>query len=456
MKTTLSENDFFGSERVSRILLKIAPPVMLSQLIQALYNIVDSFFVGRYSADALTAVSVIYPIQLIIVALSVGTGVGVNTYMAKKYAEGDTRGAHYTAGTGMVLELVTWAVLAILSALFMRPYVMTSATEPGAIEQAVIYGNIVCIGSIATFLEGNWTKVHQSRGNMRLPMFAQIAGALTNVVLDPVFIFGLGPVPEMGIAGAAYATVIGQCVSAVITGLRGFHMPPAIMEMPQYIKNIYRLGYPSMSMQMMYTIYIAILNMILATFSDAAVTVLGLYYKAQSFFFIPLLGLQTCIVPVLSYNFTRSNYLRCRQTVRDSLFISLAFMALGIVCFTCLPGQVISIFSSSADVLAIGKIAFPIIGTSFASAVFSLMLPVFFQAIGSGPKSVLLSLTRQIFVLMPAFWALSRIGLDYSWFAFPIAETVAGAIGLVLYKIQLKKWGVDKPIKQLETVKAGA
>lgn len=291
---------------------------------------------------------------------------------------------------------------------------------------------------------------------MRLPMFAQIAGALTNVVLDPIFIFGLGPVPEMGIAGAAYATVIGQCVSAVITGLRGFHMPPAIREMPQYIKNIYRLGYPSMSMQMMYTIYIAILNMILATFSDAAVTVLGLYYKAQSFFFIPLLGLQTCIVPVLSYNFTRGNYLRCRQTMRDSLFISLAFMALGIVCFIFLPGPVISIFSNSADVLAIGKVAFPIIGTSFASAVFSLMLPVFFQAIGSGPKSVLLSLTRQIFVLMPVFWALSRIGLNYSWLAFPIAETVAGAVGLVLYKIQLKQWGVDKPIKQLETAKAGA
>ena len=201
--------DLFRTEKIPKILLKIAPPVMLAQLIQAMYNIVDSFFVGQYSANSLTALSVIYPLQLIIIALAVGTGVGVNTYMARKYAQKFQQKAEEAAGTGMVLEFMTWLIFAVLAAVFMRPYVMTSAKSPEAIEDAVIYGRIVCIGSIGAFLEGNWTKVHQSRGNMRRPMIAQTVGALTNIVLDPIMIFGLGPVPQMGVAGAAYSTVCG-------------------------------------------------------------------------------------------------------------------------------------------------------------------------------------------------------------------------------------------------------
>ncbi len=209
MEKTVSESDFFGRERISRILLKIVPPVMLAQLIQALYNIVDSFFVGKYSPEALTALSVIYPLQLVVIALAVGTGVGVNTYMARKFAQEKEKEANDAAGTGMVLAVGMWAVFAVISVLIMRPYVMTSAKSALAVEQAVTYGNIVCIGSIGVFLEGNWTKVHQSMGNMRLPMLAQITGALVNIVFDPLLIFGIGPFPEMGVAGAAWATVFG-------------------------------------------------------------------------------------------------------------------------------------------------------------------------------------------------------------------------------------------------------
>mgnify|MGYP003246289114 CR=1 FL=1 len=176
---------------------------MLAQLIQALYNIVDSFFVGKYSESALTALSVIYPLQLIIIALAVGTGVGVNTYMARLYAQKMPGQAEETAGTGTLLALGTWFIFAIFSIFCMRPYVLTSANTPEAIESAVIYGQIVCIGSIGAFLEGNWTKVHQSRGNMHRPMVAQTVGALTNIVLDPILIFGLGPVPELGVAGGS-------------------------------------------------------------------------------------------------------------------------------------------------------------------------------------------------------------------------------------------------------------
>ena len=282
--TLTKENDFFGKEKISRILLQIAPPVMLAQLIQALYNIVDSFFVGRYSANALTALSVIYPLQLIIIALAVGTGVGLNTYMAREYAQENPEAADAAAGTGTVLAFGTWVVFAAISALIMGPYVRTSATSPEAIADAVIYGRIVCIGSLGAFLEGCWTKVHQAQGNMRLPMIAQIIGALANIVLDPILIFGLGPIPALGVAGATLATVIGQFAAAVITGIRGCRRPPNSKQIGQYAFQIYKLGYPSILMQALYTVYIVGLNIILAGFSDAAVTVLGLYYKLQTFF----------------------------------------------------------------------------------------------------------------------------------------------------------------------------
>ncbi len=357
MSQTAVDDRYFQTERVWKILLRIAPPVMLAQLIQALYNIVDSYFVGQYSNSGLTALSVIFPVQLIITAIAVGTGVGVNTYMARMYAFGKKRAADCTAGTGMVLAVISWAVFAAAALLLMEPYVRTSATSSGAVADAVLYGNIVCVGSLGIFLESIWTKVHQAGGNMRLPMLAQIAGALTNIVLDPILIFGLGPVPRMGIAGAAIATVVGQCVAAVITGISGFRRPPKPVVMRKYVRQIYRLGYPSIFMQMLYTVYIMALNMILAGFSDDAVTVLGLYYKLQSFFFIPLNGLQTCIVPILSYNFACLAYDRCKRILYDSCGISLVFMLVGVVSFECIPGRLIGLFSQDPAVLATGAIA---------------------------------------------------------------------------------------------------
>ena len=440
VKKRIIDNDFFGREKIGKILLSIAPPVMLAQLIQALYNIVDSFFVGKYSADALTALTVIYPMQLIIIALAVGTGVGVNTYMARKYGQRSPEDADKAAGTGMVLSLATWVVFAVLSTVFMRPYVLTSATSTQAIEDAVVYGRIVCIGSLGSFLEGIWTKVHQAKGNMRLPMIAQVVGAVTNIILDPLLIFGVGFFPELGVAGAAYATVAGQVVAAVITGVKGVRKPPKFREMKHYIKRIYYYGYSSIIMQMLYTVYIAALNMILSGFSDAAVTVLGLYYKMQSFFFIPLFGLQTCIVPVISFNYARAAHKRCREIMRDSFLISAAFMVVGMVVFIFFPDTISDIFSGSAEVHSIGDVAFPIIGSSFIFAVFSLMMPVFFQAIGDGRTSLILSLTRQVFCLIPIFWAFSLLGVNYTWIAFPASELIAGTIGLLLYRKELRKW----------------
>lgn len=440
MKGEISENNFFGTESIGKILLKIAPSVMLAQLIQALYNIIDSFFVGRYSVNALTALTVIYPLQFIIIALAVGTGVGVNTYMARKFAQGKREAADHAAGTGMVLEFITWIVFASVSFFLMEPYVMTSAKSPEAIADAVVYGNIVCIGSLGVFLEGNWTKVHQASGNMRLPMFAQIIGALINIALDPILIFGYGPIPEMGVAGAAYATVCGQMTAAIITGVRGYRRPPKPGRMLHYINRIYFYGYSSIIMQALYTVYIVALNIILAGFSDAAVTVLGLYYKLQSFFFIPLFGLETCIVPLISFNYTRGSYARCVDTMKATFYISAVFMLAGIISFTFFPQNLIGIFSDSREVHEIGAAAFPIISASFLPAVISLMLPVFFQAIGYGKTSLFLSLVRQIFCLIPIFWLFSLIGLNYTWIAFPASEIITDVIGLIFYVKVLRGW----------------
>ena len=318
----------------------------------------------------------------------------------------------------------------------MGPFAAASTESAAVAEYAVTYGLIVCVGSLGVFLESTWSKVHQARGNMRLPMLAQIAGAATNIVLDPILIFGLGPVPALGVA---YATVAGQVLAAVIVS-SGLRRPPAARVFLSYAARIYRLGYPSIFMQMLFTVYIMALNMILAGFSDAAVTVLGLYYKVQSFFFIPLSGLQTCIVPLLSYTYAKGAYPRCRQVVKNSVLLAMSFMLVGIACFELIPAQLLGIFTADPLVLEIGVPAFHIIGVSFLPAVISLILPVFFQAIGAALPSVLLSLTRQIFCLIPVFWAFSKVGLDYTWLAFPIAETVTGTLGLFFYIHRIRIW----------------
>lgn len=429
----MENNSFFGTEKIWKLLIRLAPPVMLAQLIQAVYSIVDSYFVGKYSGEGLTAISVIFPLQLIIIALAVGTGVGVNTLVSRYSAQGRENEGTEAEGTGVVLAVVSWVILALISTVFMKPYVKSSANSYQVVEYGVIYGKIVCIGSLGIFVESMFSKIHQAEGNMSLPMIAQIVGAVINVVLDPIMIFGFGICPKMGIAGAALATVIGQTVAAVITGAplikRGFH----IKRFSHHVKYIYKLGYPSICMQMLYTVYITILNIILAGFSDDAVTVLGLYYKLQIFFFIPIMALQTCIVPILSYNHAAGKRDRCNLIMRDSFIIAGVLMLIGTFCFEFIPGPLIRIFSHSEGVLSIGKTAFRLIGLSFLPGVFSWILPVYFQAMGKSLISVSLSLLRQIICLAPIFWLLSKIGLAYTWLAFPLSEIISGGAGLLLY-----------------------
>ena len=428
------ESNFFGTEKIAKILMKMAPPVMLAQLIQALYNVVDSFFVGRYSESGLTALSIIYPIQLLMIALAVGTGVGINTEMAYNLGIGKKKRSDDTAGIGTPLALVMWVLFAGVCFFLMPAYARMNTSSEEVIAMVVSYGRIVCVLSIGLFLESVWTKVHQAEGNMRVPMIAQIVGAVVNIVLDPLLIFGLCSLPKMGIAGAATATVVGQIAAAVIVMNGGCRKIPKLVVFPHQIKRIYKLGIPNILMQSAYTFYIFGLNLLLATFSDQAVTVLGLYYKWQAFFFIPLGAMQTCIVPVVSYNFAAGKYERCKKTLKVAIGFGVALMMIGVVLFETIPGQMLHVFSHDPEVIRIGVVAFRFIGISFVPLVSSLTFPVFFQALGHAATSSILTIIRTVFLFIPLAYLFSRFGLNWFWLTFPVTDSITTLAGYLFYR----------------------
>ena len=301
-----------------------------------------------------------------------------------------------TAGIGTPLALVMWVLFAGVCFFLMPAYARMNTSSEEVITMVVSYGRIVCVLSIGLFLESVWTKVHQAEGNMRVPMIAQIVGAVVNIVLDPFLIFGLCGLPKMGIAGAATATVVGQIAAAVIVMKGGCRKIPKLVVFPHQIKRIYKLGIPNILMQSAYTFYIFGLNLLLATFSDQAVTVLGLYYKWQAFFFIPLGAMQTCIVPVVSYNFAAGKYERCKKTLKVAIGFGVALMMIGVVLFETIPGQMLHVFSHDPEVIRIGVVAFRFIGISFVPLVSSLTFPVFFQALGHAATSSILTIIRTV------------------------------------------------------------
>ena len=436
-------SELFAEEKPSKILMRLAPPVMLAQLIQALYNIVDSLFVGRYSETGLTALSIIYPVQLLMIALAVGTGVGINTLMAAKMGVNKQREAEEVASAGTPLAVVIWTLFAIAGFFLMPAYARMSTQSETVIREVILYGRTVCVFSFGLTLESVWTKVLQANGDMKTPMIAQIVGAAVNIVLDPLFIFGLLGFPKLGILGAAVATVIGQIAAACMVARRGFRKPPKREVFLRHVGRIYRLGIPNILMQSAYTFYILGLNLILARFSDQAVTALGLYYKWQTFFFIPLGAMQTCIVPVISYNYAARRIDRCRATLKAAILFGWALMAIGTLCFVTIPGPMLRVFTKDELVVAIGRIGFLFIGSSFIPMVTSLIFPVFFQAVGMSLRSAALTVLRTVILFVPLGYAFSLMGLNYFWLTFPVTETVTSLAGLMFYRRFLNRGHVD-------------
>lgn len=423
----------FGTDRVSKIIFSLAPPVMLAQLILALYNIADSVFIGRYSDSGLTALSVIFPLQLLMMALAIGSGVGINTAVSSRLGLGREDDARDFSGIALPLSLVLYALFAAVSYFALPIYIRAQTDSPVVYADALSYGRIVSLFSIGMFVESALSKVLQARGDMKTPMLAQVVGAAVNIVLDPILIFGLMGIPAMGVSGAAIATVIGQTCAAAVVFKRGFYKPPSIKICVHCVRTALSLGLPSMLMQSAYTIYIFGLNIILATFSDAAVTVLGLYYKWQTFFLIPLDAMHTCIVPVISYNYAARNFDRCKKIVWTAILFACSFILVGTALFVFVPGILIGAFSSDALVLSIGRVAFPIIGASFVPLAVSLTFPVFFQAVGKSTHSIALTVLRTVVLFVPLAYLFSRAGLDFFWLTYPVTDGITGAVGIILF-----------------------
>ena len=439
MEQGVTQTDLFGTEKINKILLRLAPPVMLAQLIQALYNIVDSFFVGRYSASGLTALSIIYPVQLLMIAFAVGTGVGINTVMAAKVGVGKKQKADEYAGVGVPLAIIMWALFAGICYAMMPFYARMSINSAAVIQDVITYGRIVCVFSFGLFLESIWTKVLQANGEMKTPMLAQIIGAITNIILDPLLIFGMLGLPEMGIGGAAVATVAGQIMAALVVMKKGYRKSPELRLYPRHIADIFRLGVPNILMQSAYTFYILGLNLILSGFCDEAVTALGLYYKWQTFFFIPLGAMQTCIVPIISYNYAAKNLERCKKTLSTAILFGLLLMAVGTACFLLIPTQMLGVFTKDPLVIEIGRGGFRLIGISFLPMVTSLIFPVFFQAVGVGLKSSALTVIRTVVLFVPLGYLFSQLGLDWFWLTFVVTEVLTSIVGMLFYRQFLRK-----------------
>ena len=405
-------------------------PILLGTFFQQMYNTVDTIIVGRLvGTEALAAVGATGPLVNMVNGFFIGVSSGATVILSQFYGAEDRQGVSDAMHTGVALSLLLGAVLTVLGVGLGGQVLGLMNMPESCMADAVTYIRIYFAGSLGTVVYNMGAGILRAMGDSRRPMLFLMATCVLNVALDLLFVAVL----HMGVAGAAVATVIGQIAAAVITGVRGARRPPQFKKLGEYIRPIYFYGFPSIFMQMLYVVYIMLLNVILSGFSDAAVTVLGLYYKWQSFFFIPLFALQTCIVPVLSYNYSRQSYDRCREIVRDSVLFSLALMAVGIFSFEVIPDVLIKIFSQSEEVLEIGKIGIRIIGASFAPAVFSLISPTIFQAIGKAGQSLFLSLFRQVICLVPIFWLFSFVGLNYTWLSFPISETLTTVIGLIWY-----------------------
>ena len=420
---------------VVKLLLKLSPPVMLALLIQSIYNIVDSFFISRYSAAGLTALSIIFPIQLLMTALATGTGTGINILVSRMDGTGETKSQTDIVKSGLFSGFFNYVIFACAGLLLIRSYFAISSDQIPVQEQGIPYAQIIFAGSLGLFIESNCTKILQAKGNMLTPMIAQVTGAIINVILDPILIFGMFGMPEAGVAGAALATIAGQLAAMLITLTAVFRIYRFQGKMRlQNCIRIYRAGIPSIVMQSLYTLYIIGLNLILKQFTEDAVTVLGIYYKLQTFFFIPLMGLQQVILPVISFHYGAGKSGRVKDTLKYSVLFSCGIMLLATAVFLAIPEQLLSIFSDSASIMEIGRHALRIISGSFIPAGFVMMFTVYFQGIDRGRASIFITVLRQIILLVPLAWIFHYAGLHFVWLTFMVTEIISAFVCLILYR----------------------
>ena len=441
-QATAARENIMGTMDINPLLVKLSVPMMVSMLVQALYNVVDSVFVSHVSESALTAVSLAFSLQNVMIAVGVGTGVGVNALLSKSLGEKNQERANKTAQNGIFLAFCSFAVFFLIGLTCMRPYFYAQTSDAEIAEQGIRYLRVCSLFSLGLFLQTMSEKLLAATGRTHLSMISQLIGAVINIILDPIFIFGYCGEALSGTTGAAVATVIGQFCGAgsaiffnlkknpdIQLSFRGFR-PSA-----EAIRRIYVVGLPSIAMQCVGSVMTFFMNQILMGFSATAVAVFGVYFKLQSFVFMPIFGLNNGMVPIISYNYGARDPARVKKTIRLAICYAEAIMLFGFCIFQFAPNKVLSIFAASDAMLAIGIPALRIICFHFLLAGISVVLGSVFQALGNGVFSLIVSVLRQLVVLIPMAWLLSKTGnVNMVWWSFLIAEVVSVLLSLGFMK----------------------
>ena len=436
----LSEpENIMGTMDVNPLLIKLSIPMMISMLVQALYNVVDSIFVARVSENALTAVSLAFSLQNMMFAVGIGTGVGVNALLSKSLGEKNQSRANKTAENGLFLALCSYLVFLVLGLTVVRPYFYAQTADADIAEQGIRYLTICCVLSLGMFMQVMNEKLLAATSRTTLSMISQLVGAIVNIILDPIFIFGYCGEALSGTTGAALATVIGQFCGAGVSFYLNLRKNPDIQldfkgfrPSAEAIKRIYVVGLPSIAMQCVGSVMTFLMNQILMAFTATAVAVFGVYFKLQSFVFMPIFGMNNGMVPIISYNYGARKPERVKKTIRLAVFYAECIMLVGFCIFQFLPDKLLGLFAASDAMLAIGVPALRIICPHFLLAGAGIVLSSVFQALGNGVFSLTVSICRQLVVLIPAAWLLSRTGeVNMVWWAFIIAEVASLALSLV-------------------------
>lgn len=447
MEEQIQENKM-GYLPIPKLLINMSLPIIISMIIQALYNVVDSIFVSKLSEDAFTAVSMAFPIQTMMIAVATGTGVGINAILSKSLGEKNQRAADKTANTGILLALCSMLVFMLFGIFGTRFFFSVQTSDETIIEYGVQYLQVITICSLGIFGQITLERLLQATGKSFYTMITQGTGAIINLILDPILIFGLAGAPKLGVAGAAIATVCGQIAAFVIALIfnlklnKEIHLDVRQVFKPEgwIIKKIYMIGIPSILMQSIGSLMNFCMNKILVEFTSTAVAVFGAYYKLQSFVFMPVMGLNNGMVPIISYNYGAKKKDRIMETLKISVVSGVGIMLLGFLAFQFIPGPLLTLFSASESMLEMGIPALRIMSISYIFAGFCIVCSSFFQALGHSMYSLYVSVARQLFVLIPVAYLLSLTGnLNIVWLAFPIAEIASVTFSTLFLRKIIKK-----------------
>ncbi len=444
-----------GTMPVNKLLISMSLPMMVSMLVQALYNVVDSVFVSRINENALTAVSLAFPIQTLMIAVAGGTCVGINAVLSKALGEKLQKKANDTAVNGVILMGISYVIFLLVGLFGVRAFYLSQTRDVQIVQYGVEYLSIVCSCSVGLFAQFTFERLLQSTGRTFYIMITQGTGAVINIILDPIFIFGLFGLPRMGVAGAAVATVTGQIIAGILAALinykknddirmqfKGLHLEKEI------VGQIYKIGIPSMIMQAIGSVMTYGMNLILISFTSTATAVFGVYFKLQSFVFMPVFGLNNGLVPILAYNYGAGRRDRFVKAMKCGIMYAVSIMFVGVVIFETIPHVLLGFFEASDEMLKIGVPALRIICLSFLPAGFGIVCGTTFQALGNAVYSMLVSMARQLVVLLPAAYLLSLLGsVNYVWWAFPIAEIMSLTM-TVIFLIRIN----SRVIRHIDTV----